>query len=169
MVSLDIEDRPIRRYSAQEIMDDWFQLRLPYYYARKNNILQDLAKVIQNLDHKIRFIQAVIAGHQNGNQIIIGTTIVFIGQSKDYVYEQMDALSIPHELLKKVSSFNYTTEEIERLMREMEAKRTEYAAIDATPPEKMWYDDLIEFEAAYCRHYKCSPGSPSTVALDIVG
>lgn len=159
MVLLDINDNPVTYTSLTEIIETFYQQRLPYYEMRRQSFIASLSEEIEKKELKIRFIQAVIDGK-----------IQFIGRSKTLVYPQMDALGLPHKLLTSTSSTNYTAEEIVALQAEIRAmieRRRSYTTISAAA---LWLADLDEFEKAYCRYYKCPlPGNrvlPPTLVVE---
>jgi DNA topoisomerase-2 len=60
MVLFD-KDLKIRKFNkVEEILDDFYELRLAYYERRKNYLLSTLKRDLEILDNKVRFILAVI-------------------------------------------------------------------------------------------------------------
>lgn len=151
MVVIDTNNKPIRFSSDIELIETWYTWRLPYYSARKEFILGNIAVIIATKNDKIRFIQAVIAGTERGP--ILGETIVILKQKKVDIYPQMDALQIPQELLNTTKLSNCTEDEISRLLQEIETLEIERKTLFGTSPEQLWMNDLDEFENVYRKHY----------------
>jgi DNA topoisomerase II len=155
MVMLDHNDKPTRYESDVTLMESWFQWRLPFYSARKDFQIQNIANLIKVKNDKIRFVQAVIAGVEKG--FVAGETIIVMKQRKIDIYPQMDALNIPHELLKMTNLSNCTEDEISKIKAEIAKLEDDRRIISETSPGQVWMNELNEFEKAYCTHYKCSP------------
>ena len=142
MVLLDDDNRPRRYDTSEEILETFYQRRLPIYQKRKDYILSKFKEEIVELQHKIRFIRAIITGE-----------IVVIKGKKPIIREQMDKLGIPRELLETTKIVNCTEEEITELTQTIATKEAQYLVLEATTPNQMWLKDLDELEAAYCKIY----------------
>lgn len=176
MVLLDMDNRPIKYDSTVDILESFYALRLPYYQMRKDNILKEMQDKIDLLNSKIRFIIAVIHGYNlikanptiTIDQAVEQGGILSLGLSKKDIISQMQRLGFADNLLKKVSLYQCTLEELQCIRENLQKMLNEKAAVEQIPPQQMWQSDIDEFVAAYCREYKCKPTVKRNVALAIV-
>lgn len=62
MVCFDQEGRIRKFNSPEEIIKDFYHLRLQYYQKRKEHMVNQLTQEYEKLDNKVRFIQDIIGG-----------------------------------------------------------------------------------------------------------
>lgn len=159
MVLLDDNNRPVRYDTSFEILEAFYVRRLPIYQRRKDYILEHLLSEIEVLNHKIRFIQAVL-----------NKELRFINRKKTTIYETLDRLGIPREIYDKSMNHHLSEDDITELTHKIQLKQEEYNIVNQTTPEQMWNRDLDELENAYRSVYKLpknmlklaiSPDTPS--------
>jgi DNA topoisomerase-2 len=175
MVLLDTNNRPIKYATTLEILESFYALRLPYYQKRKDNILQEMKDRIDLLNNKIRFIMAVINGYNlvkaNPNttveQAVAQGCVLSLGLSKKQIIPQMEQLNFPVDLLKKVSLYQCTLEEMEKAKKDLQIEISKKEEIEKIKPTQMWQSDIDQFVSAYCKHYKCKPTIKRNVTLNI--
>jgi len=147
MVLLDNFNHPIKYNSINDILECFFQQRLPYYEARKNYLLTDIQTHINKLNDKIRFIQAIF------NKEIIILDDNNRRRKKSEIYEQMKALDIPLDLLNKTNLSNLTDEDVNSLIDETNNLINQYNTLLDTAASELWIRDLDEFINVYHQHY----------------
>jgi DNA gyrase/topoisomerase IV subunit B len=175
MVLLDTNDRPIKYNSTSEILESFYALRLPYYQLRKNNILKEMQEKVDILNAKIRFIIAVIHGYnlvRSNPQITIDEVvkqggILSMGLSKKQILPQMQELGFSDDLLKRVTLYQCTLEELESARSELQKELDKKGEMEKVRPEDMWQADIDEFVVAYCKEYKCKHVVKNNVTLNI--
>ena len=143
MVLLDEQDKPVRYDTAYDICEAFTLRRLPVYQDRKNYILQNLAKEVQTLHYKIRFIRAVI----DKELIIVNTKIAVIR-------EGLTQLGIPHEIYENSKIRNLSEDDILKLQQDITNKEQEYQVMAATSSEQLWLSDLDDLDRSYRAYYK---------------
>ncbi len=176
MVLLDTNNKPIKYDSTVDILESFYALRLPYYQLRKDNILQEKQYKIDLLNSKIRFIIAVIHGYnlikENSGITIEDTVdhggILSLGLSKKQIIPQMEQLGFATDLLKRVSLYQCTTEELQTIRNDLQKQITDKAAIEQITSQQMWQSDIDTFVAAYCKEYKCKPTIKRNVTLSVI-
>lgn len=142
MVLLDENHKPRKYATTIDILEEFYELRLPYYEARRQKMLDDIQrKIIMNND-KIRFIYAIINGE-----------IIIHRRPKQEIHETMDQLQIPRYLLDKTKLTSLTEEDILKMQREIQRLETEYSNLEQKHAKQIWLEDLQEFEKAYTRYY----------------
>lgn len=134
MYLLDNNNKPKKYDSADEIIEEFYQFRLPYFQKRKDLIISDLNKEIEKFSVRAKFITLEING-----------TIKIRNTKKDECVRQMTLHNLPTELLSQISIGNFTLEEVNDLLAKIEKLKLELKIINETTPENMWINDLDEF------------------------
>lgn len=173
MVLLDMNNRPIKYESTLEILESFYALRLPYYQKRKDNILKEMQDKIDLLNSKIRFIIAVINGYNllkdNPNittdEAVEKGCILAIGLSKKDIIPQMKQLKFADDLLKKVSLYQCTQEELQFIRENLQKMLNEKDVAEKITPQDMWKKDIDDFISAYYKEYEDKPTFRSKVVL----
>ena len=162
MVILDSNNRPIKYNSALEILEGFYSFRLPRYEIRRKNIISEIESRVSYLNLKIRFIKSVIGGHElskNNPNITIDDVvqkgcILVMNRRKSDILPQMTSLEFPEDLLKKVTLYNCTKEEIEASLLELSKLEDEKISKEKVTAKDLWLSDLEDFVKAYCKKYK---------------
>jgi DNA topoisomerase II len=155
MVLLDETNRPVRYDTSFDILEAFYSRRLPIYQQRKDYILHNISEKITELNHKIRFIRAVISKE-----------IRVMNRKKLDIMEDMDKLGIPRELLKVTKISECTEDEVLELTNTIAVKEAEFNAITHLSPEQMWLNDLDELETIYNSVYGIKK-EPQAVTLSV--
>ena len=175
MVLLDRNDKPIRYDSSMEILESFYNLRLPYYQLRKDDKLNTVQKDIDILNSKIRFITTVINGYNLAKKEPNATieeaneqnAILVIGLSKTQIAPQLERLNLSQDLLKKVNFYNCTQEEMEVSRGKLQQLINDKLEISKIYPKTMWKTDINDFITAYCKEYKCKMEVHQALTLNI--
>lgn len=138
MVLLDEINRPVRYDTSFDILESFYTRRLPVYQKRKDYVIQNLTNEITTMNHKIRFIQAVI-----------NKEILIINRKKATIYEALDNLGIPHEIYDKSMNHHLSEDDIQDLINKIAEKEALRLSIQQTTLEQMWIKELDEFEEVY--------------------
>jgi len=176
MVMLDNYNRPVKYKDESEILETFYHLRLECYRKRKEYIINNIGEKIKILNEKIRFILAVIKGHEivksnpkiTQEQANQQEAILVMGRNKELIKEQMERMGFDNELLKKVTLYQCTAEEVQTAKEEINDLEQEKKIKEETRPEDFWLSDLKEFVKAYCKHYKCKYKSPKPMSTRLV-
>jgi DNA topoisomerase-2 len=150
MVLLDDKKHPVKYSDPNHLLTEWFKWRLPHYTTRKNTLLQAKVTEINDKTMKIKFIQAVLDGYENGP--ITGRTIVFMKRNRADAIQQMAALGIPDKFLE-TKSYSYTLDDIRKLEDKINKLYAEYQLLEKTTPEELWTMDIDEFIKVYLKYY----------------
>lgn len=165
MVMLDNNNKPLKYESSYDMIDSFYNLRLPYYELRRQNMIQKIDEKIQWLNNKIRFIKAVIAGHElvkiSPNVTIAEANqkecLLVLNKKKTDIIPQLDQLGFDHTLLKKVTLYQCTMEEVQASNDDLENLKKDKAAHEQNTAANLWLSDLEEFVKVYCQKNKCKP------------
>nr|QBK90941.1 MAG: DNA topoisomerase II [Pithovirus LCPAC201] len=142
MVLLDDNGRPRYYETAEDLMKTFYHYRLNGYRARKDLLIRTKQEELIRLSNRIRFIQAVVDG-----------TLIIMRRTKDEIYIDMDNLQLPRELLKSVSLYQCTADNVEILKKQITKTKAELEMIKKQEPVKMWQIELLVFVEAYLKHY----------------
>jgi len=132
-------DLDLTKYSdPNDILLDFFDLRLEYYQKRKDYIVKKLRSELKILEAKVRFITEYINGTLDINK-----------KSKEYMINLLDKREYPksensYDYLTRMPIINMTLEKINELENQCKNKRSELKTIMAKSDKDLWKDDLFE-------------------------
>ena len=129
----------LKKYqSPEDILVDYSKAKLGVYKNRKKNILTELTQKMELLSTRARFIQ-----------LVISDVIVIFRRSKKQIEESMKKNGIDEKYwddMLNIKTYQYTTEEIEKMNKTTEETKTKIDEITRTTIADMWkYDiDLVQ-------------------------
>ena len=173
----------IRKYaSPEDILLDFYSVRLDYYNKRKEYMLRKYREELEILHSKVRFVEEILYGYdhlnpadvQTDDQIKHAKGIVIFRKKKKEI-ERILALRkyhCPTERTKKVitegedteqpkESYGYllsmqihtfSEEKISELHKERNFKQYQLDVLRAKPIKELWTDDLDYFEQEYAKY-----------------
>jgi DNA topoisomerase-2 len=125
----------IKKYeSPEEILIEYAKVRLGHYKLRKRYLVEKITKELDILDTRARFIEHVVEGR-----------IEIFRKSKAQIQQYMKTFAISEahwDVCFSVKTYQYTTEEIEKLNKEMLECRKKRDTIQQTQIVDMWKNDL---------------------------
>ena len=134
-------DGKIQKYeSVYDIIDDYYECRLPYYKKRKDFILKTLKDKKIKLENIIKFLKLYISNKIKINKVPLDTIIKSLEE---------------HKIVKIDDSYNYvlnipiyrlSKEEMDKLQSTLNELKSEIKTITDTTIEKMWHKDLLELK-----------------------
>jgi DNA topoisomerase-2 len=181
-IHLYTEEGAIKKYKdTNEVIKDWAQIRLVKYYERKKHQLKSLEKQYTLLSAKVRFIQDIIDQKISIMNKKIKEVDAQLAEMKypamtdSAVDEAMNQEPTGEEQssenteenqgeevkIKEVPSYNYLTrmpihqltyEKKRSLEKEADGIKMFIEELKAKPIQKIWYDELQEFKAAWIDH-----------------
>ena len=134
----------LHKYSSvEEIIDDFYGVRMETYKKRKAYLVSDMEKKLVRLSNRARYIQETLKGTidlrrktaEQVNELLAGMQFVKIDE--DYKY------------LIKMPMDSVTQENVANIMREKENTETELNILKATPLEKIWLQELNTLDTQY--------------------
>ena len=144
------EDKLKKYESVEEIIDDYYEIRLEHYEDRKEYMIDALEKQIMILSNKAKYIKEVLDGsidlRKKKKQEIIDMLV-----DKEY-----DTLDDDEEFLYlvRMPMDSVSEENVEKLMKEHHEKLDELERIKATTIEQMWLSELEILENEYQEYQK---------------
>jgi DNA topoisomerase-2 len=146
----------IKRYeSVEEIMRDYYVVRLELYLKRKNYQLSILEYQLKIISFKVKFIIMVI-----DKQLEINN------KKRQEIEEKLEKHIFPkigktnndtklsYDYLLTMPIYNLTHEKIEELKQQQEEKETEYNNLNLKTPQEIWSEELDILETKYEKWYE---------------
>ena len=160
------EHKMTRYDSADDILKEFYHIRLEYYQKRKDHLLSKYQKELDIIKEKIRFIELFITDQL---QLVNQPDDVVIKSLESHNFLQFDSGNVKQSneevddeentatestmkgygYLIGMSIRSLTQKRIEQLKKQRDEKLVEYNMIDGKTKENLWEDDLKEFEVAY--------------------
>lgn len=172
------EKGAIKKYNnVDEIIDDFCNIRMEYYVKRKKYNLEQLNKDIKFLGNKKRFLEEVMNGNiklfdDSGNKRKSRKTsdIIFTLEERGYDKEikkvnindvieddeddEKESKNSGYDYLMRLQFRSITEEKINKLSNDIDSKIKERDTLLKTSENKLWLNDLKEFEVAYHKWLK---------------
>ena len=104
--------------------------------------MEHLTQEIMTMNHKIRFIRAVI-----------NKEIRIINRKVAEIRDAMTALDIPYEVYEGSKTRNLSEDDIQVLMNQIAVKQAERDLLEQTSPSQIWLNELDDLENVYRRVY----------------
>jgi DNA topoisomerase-2 len=143
------EDKLKKYESVEDIIDDYYKIRLQYYEDRKEYMINALDKELLILSNKAKYIKEVLDG-----------TIDLRKKKKQEIIDMLTEKnynSIDDEDFKylvKMPMDSVSEENVEKLMNEHHEKQDELERIKSTTIEQMWLSELEILEHEYQEYQK---------------
>ena len=138
----------IQKYDTiEQIMDEYFNVRLDLYQKRKDYLLHELENQLKLISWKVKFILLIVEKKleiNNKKKIEIEADL----QSKKF-----PKIDNSYNYLLTMPIYNLTNEKIEELKKQQNEKETEFNALVEKTPEKLWLTDLESLEESYDKWY----------------
>jgi DNA topoisomerase-2 len=134
----------IKRYeNIEEIMRDYYQVRLKLYEKRKQYQLDILKAQLEMISYKVKFILLVVEKKLEINN-----------KKKQDIEENLESLEFPrikesYDYLLSMPLYNLTNEKIEELKKQHDDKQTEYDTLFNLEPKVIWLSELNILEKDY--------------------
>ena len=161
------QDCSIKKFeTTEEIMKEFFGIRLSYYEKRKSLLVQKLQKEQTMLSNKARFISEVCSGEMvvsNRKKADIIEDLqergydTYAKNENSLVDEQEEDQESSEDISDKKSGYDYllsmkiwslTYEKVEALRKELDEKTADLEKLINTEPQTLWLNDLDEIEEA---------------------
>jgi DNA topoisomerase-2 len=139
------DDKLTKYDNVEEIIDDYYTIRLEHYEDRKEFIIKALEKELLILSNKARYIQELLNDtidlRKKKKQEIID-----ILNNKDYDTIDDDE---DFKYLVKMPMDSVSEENVEKLLNERDNKNNELLRVKSTTIQEMWLQELTALENEY--------------------
>ena len=139
----------LKKYAKiEDIIDDFYGVRLTVYGKRKEALMKEMQKKLVKLSNRARYILETLEGvvdlrRKNAQQV-----------SELMVARKFDVLDGDYKYLIKMPMDSVTQENVQNILKEKEETEKLLADLAATTLEKMWLCELDEFEKEYGNYKK---------------
>jgi DNA topoisomerase-2 len=144
-------DDKLKKYeSVEEIIDDYYQIRIEHYEDRKEYMIDTLENEIMILSNKAKYIKEVLDG-----------TIDLRKKKKQEIIDML--LEKYYDTIEEDTEFKYlvrmpmdsvSEENVEKMLKEHQEKQYELDRIKGTTIEQMWLSELEILENEYQEYQK---------------
>ncbi|KAJ5730374.1 DNA topoisomerase II eukaryotic-type [Penicillium malachiteum] len=169
LVAFDAEGRITKYASVDDILKEFFTIRLKYYERRKQHQLAELQRELEKLSNQARFIQMIIDGKlvisKKKKAVLIselkdkgfkpfpkvadaakmGEDEPVVEEGEDSEDAEVETLSSAYDYLLGMSMWSLTQERVERLRRQIGDRETEIDELIKLSKEDIWRKDLDDF------------------------
>jgi DNA topoisomerase-2 len=143
-------EEKLRKYNTtQEIIDDYYAIRIQYYKIRKEYILEQLAKELIVLSNKARYIL--------GN---LDNTIDLRKKTREEITNLLEKMKFDkledddhYKYLVKMPMDSVNKENVEKLLKERDDKERQIEELKAKTLEQLYYEELDELKDKYIKIY----------------
>jgi DNA gyrase/topoisomerase IV subunit B len=153
----------LKKYTKiEDIIDDFYGVRLTIYGKRKEALMKEMQKKLVKLSNRARYILETLDGlvdlrRKNAQQV-----------NELMVARKFDVLDGDYKYLIKMPMDSVTQENVQNILKEKEETEKLLADLAATTLEKMWLCELDEFEKEYGNYKKRrETGSPQKGVVKI--
>jgi DNA topoisomerase-2 len=144
------EDKLKKYGNVEEIIDDYFDIRLEYYENRRDYLIENLEQELMVLSNKSKYIHELLNGtidlRNKKKQEIID---MLIEQDYDTIDKDDD-----FKYLVKMPMDSVSEENIERLNKDHSNKLQELNLLKETTIQQMWLSELTLLEIEYVEYQK---------------
>lgn len=171
MICFDFEGKIKKYNSPEEILEDYYPIRLAYYQKRKDFLANQLQLEYEKLSNQARFVQMivkkelVVSGRKKADIVselrkkdfrpfrkVVKAKVA--GENEDAqedsdVEEGPSGLTSDYDYLLGMPIYSLTHEKIEKLLEQGRAKEAELLALLELTPNQIWNTDLDKFLAEW--------------------
>ena len=154
-------DCKLHKYSnVNEIIDDFYTVRLALYKKRKDSLIVDMEKRLVRLSNRAKYIMETLNGTIDLRR---KTSLVVNEMLTEKGYAMIDG---DFKYLVKMPMDSVTEENVASIMKEKETTETELTTLRKTSLEKMWLSELDSLDKEYVKYKvkreKIQAGDPTT-------
>jgi DNA topoisomerase-2 len=129
--------------SVEEIIDDFYGMRLNMYQKRKDYLVVDMEKKLVKLSNRARYIQLTLDGTVDlRRKTAVQVTDLLSGL-------KFAALDGDYKYLIKMTMDSVTSENVAAILKEKADTEMQLETLKATTLEKMWLSELQMLEVQY--------------------
>lgn len=156
------EKNQIKKYSIEDIISSFCEIRFFFYKKRKAFALDNLKKYLRVLENKARFVKEVIENTlniMNVKEEIIIDTLRSRGYDRNNLNEDQDNNNNDeqqennnnngYEYLLRLQVRTFTENKVKQLNDEILSKKNEISILEKTKEKDLWLKDINEFVIEY--------------------
>jgi len=132
--------------NVEEIIDDFYKVRIQLYEKRKAYLVQEMERKLVKLSNRAKYIQETLAGTIDLRRKK-GDVVTKLLQDKSYVMIDGD-----YKYLIKMPMDSVTEENVEHIMKEKTDTEHALDILKKTTVEKMWLKELDTLKTEYTKY-----------------
>jgi DNA topoisomerase-2 len=129
--------------TVEEIIEDFYGVRMGMYKKRKDYLVKDMEKKLVKLSNRARYIQETLKGTVDLRRKKADEVTALLSGMK------FDLLEGDYKYLIKMPMDSVTEENVANIMKEKSDTEAELEALKSKTLEKMWLDELDQLEKQY--------------------
>ena len=138
------KDCKLRKYdNVEEIIDEFYDVRLEVYSKRKKQLIKDLEYKLVKLSNRAKYILATLDGSVDLRRKNAATVHELL------VSKKFDILDGDFKYLIKMPMDSVTQENVEKILKEKSDAETELDMLKKTALETMWLSELEHLQKEY--------------------
>jgi DNA topoisomerase II len=141
----------LKKYeSIEEIINDFYEVRLECYKKRKEYLIKALEKELVILSNKAKYIQYNLNDKidlRRKNQAEV------IKMLEDFEFDKLEN-DAEYKYLVKMPMDSVTSENVEKIMKETGNKSMDLETLKSTSIEKIWLKELKTLETEYKKYFE---------------
>jgi len=163
------EKEQLKKYSIEEIINDFCVVRYDFYKKRKSYLISIIKKDLRHLFNKARFVEEVISKKlhiMNVEEAIIVDNLEKTGYDKENEKVNEDeesGSSGGYNYLLKMQVRTFTSNKVKQLRSEIEEKNNRLKNLESTTEKQLWLNDLDEFKKEYVKWLKIMEPKPVNI------
>lgn len=135
MYLLNEDNVPVKYDTIDEIIYNFYIIRLRYYDVRKESQIKTIQSKIDKLAHKIKLIL-----------LIVEKKIIIVDRLRQEVAKDVESYGIPVEVYIELKGTCLSRDDIERYKREIKKLKEQLRYVVETDVKDVWLDELKELE-----------------------
>lgn len=123
----------IKQYKdPNEILKEFYDVRLTFYQKRKDRILQNIEEDLVSLKEKLRFLKMIVSGDLNISK-----------QTKQQIIEKMQGLNFKNlDHLLNIPIWSMSADNVSKLEAQIKEKEKERQDLSVKDTKVLWIEDL---------------------------
>jgi DNA topoisomerase-2 len=142
----DAEDKLKKYEKVEHIIDDYYETRLQLYQTRKEHMIQALEKELMVLSNKSKYITEIL---DNTIDLRKKKSEEVTKMLKDKAYDAVDG---EYKYLTRMPMDSVTEENVDKLNKEHENKKSELESVKNTTKYQMWFSELEKLKSEYLEY-----------------
>lgn len=146
MLLIDEHSHPTRYDTQYEILESFYEQRLPYFYNRKKIILSEKENRLDMLLHKMKFLNYVINEDFDFKYFKKAETIQKLEEAGVNMKKYPELIKLTFE--------SFSNEKKDSLTNKIDLLRKEIEVCNSTTAEELWLENLEELRTEYLEYLK---------------
>ena len=149
------EKQQLKKYTLDQIINDFCKMRYEFYIKRKKHIINNLEKELSYIGNKARFIQEVVdkkLNIMNIDEELIVKELEKRGYDKQN--KQNNDVEGGYNYLLTMQVRTFTANKIKQLKNDLESSKKKLEYTKKKTEKQMWLNELKEFENEYHKWLK---------------